>query len=80
MKACIRTFRQSGSIAMKADEAEQAARLTLSLTAQASLGRSVYTIGSWSKGELPELKCMGLGNASPHCVSWRNRMILIALS
>jgi ABC-type branched-subunit amino acid transport system substrate-binding protein len=27
-----------------ADEAEQPARLTLSLTAQASLGRSVYTI------------------------------------
>jgi hypothetical protein len=35
---------------------------------------------SWETAELRELKCIGSGHARPHCVSWRNRTIRIALS
>ena len=35
---------------------------------------------SWKKAELHELKCIGSGHARPHCVTWQNRMIRIALS
>ena len=39
-----------------------------------------FIIMSWEKAELRELKCIGSGHARPHCVTWQNPMIRIALS
>ena len=39
-----------------------------------------FIIMSWEKAELRELKWIGSGHARPHCVTWQNLMIRIALS
>ena len=55
-------------------------RLTLNRCCSAIAGPDGLQHRSWYKGDLHELMCLGSDHASPRCVSWQARRVLIAMS